>query len=296
MALAHILHQNNLTSDTDRTRSPAIWGDCPWAAIKEGFVDGVCDGDEFMVVGDENGNDTGGYERYIDTSNTILQLAVDTTAHTTGSRGGVLRMLNDGTDNDGPVIQRGGATSAGQYLIGNASGAAWKTWYECRVRISSIADDVAALFAGLFQTGAAADNGVLTDDTGDIVDSTSCIGFRTLHVNSGTTGLNASVDFVYQDSAQTAPTVAATAIHTLVASTWVKLGFVYDPFAPAAKKIKIFVNNREQSSYITTTNIDASTFPESDALLPAFAQKAGTGTASNFDIDWWYIAQMYSGF
>jgi hypothetical protein len=201
--------------------------------------------------------------------------------------------LNDGTDNDSPTIQRGTANGGCPFLIGNTAGAAWPLWFEARCRISSITDDVAALFMGLTQTGAAANDALLADDTGDIVDSKSAIGFRTVHTNGGTTGTNAVLEFAYQDGGQTTPIVTLTAIATLVASTWFKVGFFYNPKAPASKQITLYFNNQEQSTYVTTTNIDATTFPENDAMAPAFCAKAGTGTASNFDIDWWYCCQVY---
>jgi hypothetical protein len=297
MALEQVLHQRNLSSDTDRLYSPAIWGDCPVLGLLAGTVDGVIDGDDFVAPGDEDGNDTGGYERYIDTSDTIRTLAVDTTAVATGSRGGVLRLSIAATDNNAPVIQRTSANGAGTYLIGNTAGAAWKLWFECRVRKSSVADDVSAFFAGLAEVGVVANDGLLEDNTGTLVDDISAIGFNVKHVNSGTAGQNAIVNFVYNETtATTAPTELATSLDTMVASTWVKLGFVYDPNGPTSQKIKIFVNNREQSTYGTTTTIDLSSFPENDAMCVAFGAKAGSGTASTFDIDWWRVAQVYSGF
>ncbi len=153
------------------------------------------------------------------------------------------------------------------------------------------------MFCGLFQdaaaAGAAANDGVLEDDTGDIVDSKSCIGFRTKHVNGGTTGTNALLDFVYQDSASTAPTVNIASVATLVADTYIKVGFKYDPAAPAANKITCYINNIAQSTFITTALIDAAAFPENDALAFTFAQKNGSSAAGTATIDWWKCVQAY---
>src|ERR1043166_5037370 len=99
--------RNDRTADLSRKRSLALWRQCPIMDILSGSVDGLFDGDDFAYATDEGDNDIGGYMRYIDTGNTIRTLAVDTTAAATGSRGGVLRLLNDGTDNDSPTIQRG---------------------------------------------------------------------------------------------------------------------------------------------------------------------------------------------
>lgn len=277
----------NLQSDTSREPSPSIWSDCPWDSLEKGVRSGVYVWEDFTSQDNEDGNDNA-YERYIDTSDTIRNLVVDTTALATGSRGGVLRLLTAATDNNAPVIQYQTANGTAPFLIGNTDGAAWKLWFETRIRKSTIADNGLAFAVGLAQVNCAADNGLLADDTGDIVDSISFIGFRNLHDNGE------ELDFVYQDGAQTAPTETIANGATLVASTWIKLGFVYDPFAPSTQKIRIYINNREQSTYVTTTNIDAATFPENDALTFVFGVKNGTAAAASGDIDWWKIAQVYA--
>ena len=61
----------------------------------------------------------------------------------------------------------------------------------------------------------------------------------------------------------------------------------------AEKRMKLFVNNVEQSTYVTATAIAAATFPLSDAMSLVLSAKAGAATASTVDIDWWRIAQLY---
>lgn len=284
--------KRNYTTISSRGLSPALWSDCPLVyPNRDELVDGVVQGDDFHHFQFEDGND-GPYQQYIDTGNTIRLVATSATAY-----GGQLALITDATDNDGPVIQYCGAVAAGghgPFFIGNTAGAAFKLWFEARVKISSIADDIIASFVGLAATGRAADNGVLDDNAGDLVDSVSFIGFHNKHTNSGTAGTNALCNFSYQDGAQTAPTVALAAAHTYVADAFVNLGFQYDPEAPAAKRIKIFVNNVEQGTYVTNTQIDAATFPENDALAFVYATKNGTAGASTGTIDWWRCAQVYS--
>lgn len=278
----------NLSTETSRMPSSALWADCPEDSIVKGLRSGIRVWEDFTSQDNEDGNDNA-WERYIDTSDTIRNLVVDTTALATGSRGGVLRLLTAATDNNAPVIQYQTANGTAPFLIGNTSGADWKLWFEARIRKSTIADDGLAFAIGLAQVNRAADDGLLADNTGDIVDSISFIGFRNLHDNGE------ELDFVYQDAAQTAPTevIAAISDGTLVASTWVKVGFLYDPKGPSSKKIKIFVNNKEQSTYVTTTNIDAATFPENDALSPVFGVKNGTAAVASGDIDWLKCVQVY---
>lgn len=300
MAVQTISVRQNLGSAlTTRGPSPAIWWDCPEMAIRNGEIDGIADGDDFTSLLFEDtvvSTTVGNYREYIDTSNTI-RLVADTTT----TFGGQLALITDATDNDGPVIVRMGPNAAssalGPYMIGNSVGASFPLWFEARIKVASIADDVTALFCGLFQNagaaGAAANDGCLEDNTGDIVDSKSCIGFRTKHVNSGTAGTNALLDFVYQDSANTAPTVSIASVATLVADTFIKVGFKYDPKAPAANKIKCFINNIEQSTYITTALIDAAAFPENDALAFTLCQKNGSSAGGTLTIDWWKCIQAY---
>ena len=292
MTMSIVQHKRDLSADTDRNNSPGMWADCPLLELAIGSRSGIRIRDDFLVNAAEDGADTDGYQRYIDTSNTIRNLVVDVTALATGSRGGVLRLATDATDNDGPTIQQQNANGGAQILIGNTAGAAWKLYFEARIR-KTIADDGSALFVGLAQLGTPADNGLLADDTGDLVDSISAIGWRVKHVNGGTTGQNAKLDFVYQDAAQTVPVVTLASAATMVASTWIKVGFVYDPNAIAAEKIRLYINGQEQSSYVTTANIDAATFPENDAMSFVFGAKNGSATAMDVDIDWYDIVQLY---
>lgn len=278
-------YKNRGTTDTSRNFSPAVWGDCPLQAIRSGVLRGIIDGDDFTFLQTEDGTDDH-YQKYIDTSNTISIAANSTTAY-----GGILELVTDATDNDAPVIQRLGANALtaaiGPYIIGNTAGAAFPLWFEARINKSSVADNICAFALGLAQHGVAADNGLLENDTGDIVDSISFIGWRVKHDNGE------ELDFVYQDAGQTAPTEVMANAATLAADTYIKLGFFYDPLAIASQKIKLFINNVEQSTYVTTTNMDAATFPENDPLAFVFGTKNGTAGASTGRIDWWRCVQLF---
>lgn len=291
MATNNVGFRRQMTADTSRRRSPAIWASCPRQEIEEGIRDGYQDGDDFQFMISEDAVDDV-YQKYIDTGNTIRLIAKTTTKY-----GGELAIVTDATDNDGPVIQRHGANAGssaiGPYFIGNTAGAAFPLWFEARVKVASIADNVTAWAVGLGQVGMVADNGLLTDDTGEIVDSVSFIGFRAQHTNGGTTGTNALLDFVYQDAGQTTVQTPVAAAKTLVADTYVKVGFMYIPAEDAAHQIKVYIDNVESGSFVTTTNIDATTFPENDPLAFVIGQKNGSAAAGTVTIDWWYCTQLY---
>ncbi len=76
-------------------------------------------------------------------------------------------------------------------------------------------------------------------------------------------------------------------VETLVADTYTRLGFIYDPDAPNKKKIKFFVNGKQQTTYVGEASGDATVyiqdttnFPGGEEMGPAIALKM----ASNDDV------------
>jgi len=217
--------------------------------------------------------DTAKYAAYIDTSNTITQLATEVT--------GVVRLALDASDNDECWITAGG-NSGVLGVISDTAGADRKMWFECRFRPSSITDH--SYFIGLAEEGLAGGD-TMVDDTGVLKTTADFIGFRSL------AGSPSVLNFVYQKASQTLQTVITTA-QTMVASTWYRVGFKYDPSEVTAKRIKIYVDGTEQTTYVTGTNIAAATFPDAEELTFLAGHKNGAATATNLDLDWWQFAQM----
>jgi hypothetical protein len=215
-----------------------------------------------------------GYTTYIDNSNTIVGLADEV--------GGVIGLTTDATDNDEVWIQSGSATSV-LGAISDTAGSDFLTVFECRVKKASIANDVGAVFCGLAEEGCAAADSK-ADNTGVLADK-DYIGFDVVHA------AGATCNFVYRKAGQTAQTLIA-GVHTFVADDFVKLGFIYDPSAKASQRIKVFVNNVEQATYGTATNIAAATFPDGEEMAALFGLKNGAATATEFAIDWWAYAQL----
>lgn len=296
MAVNSVLLRGNRTTPTDNTwLSPNVWADFPFAEVAAGTARAFVDGDDFMHLCTEDGTDDAaipsGYQKYIDTGNTIRLAAKTTTNYP-----GIVQLVTDATDNDGPVLHRVAGTNAASsvlanFFIGNTADASFPLWFEARIKKSSVTDNQCAFACGLvggIHTAVAADNGLLTDDTGDIVDSISFIGFRALHDNGE------ELDFVYQDSAQTAPTEVIAALASLSADTWFKVGFYYNPDAVNGRKITIYYNNQQQGTFVTNTNIDTATFPENDFMSFVLGSKNGEATATTLSCDWWRCAQLYS--
>jgi hypothetical protein len=119
------------------------------------------------------------------------------------------------------------------------------------------------------------------DNTGEVKDA-DMIGFRVKHDNGE------ELDFVYRKNGQSVVEAIAN-IQALAADTYIKLGFLLNPSAEPAKRIKLFVNGSELTTYITDTNIEAATFPAGEELSPICHIKNGTAAGSSLSLDWWIV-------
>ncbi len=278
--------KDNLGSErSDRWFSPNLWGDCPIEAIKNGTVigrffqddfDGPCpntDAGLYEGAGESPGL---GYLFYGDTGVKIkAQAAVEE---------GVVEVAGNGTDNDESVMSSGSPS----WIVSDTAADAKKLWFEARVKKASVADNACALFTGLgWDHGSGvsvAKTLCLTDDDGAL-GAFSFLGFHVDHANGD------ALDFVYKAEGQ-AQTVKIAGLDVVVADTFMKLGFLYDPDASAANRIKVFLNNVKQSTYVTETNIAAATFPDAEPLAMVWAAKVGAGAESKAQMDWWRAAQF----
>jgi len=188
-------------------------------------------------------------------------------------RGGVARLGLAADDNEEVWMSSSGGQGApfmidtGEPVLG----------FECRFRISSVVDDYIAIKIGLCEPKAVGADVHHVDDTGEISDA-DFVGFRNVHVNSGTTGLNATLDAVYL-TASGAVTDAVAGIQTMVANTWYKVGFLFDGTATMSYFVDGVVN-------ATTHSVEASGFPDGEEMAMVIAAKSGDGTAVTFDVDW----------
>tara|TARA_B100001123_G_scaffold448255_1_gene608530 strand:- start:2215 stop:3138 length:924 start_codon:yes stop_codon:yes gene_type:complete len=211
-----------------------------------------------------------GYDIYTDVGVTIAGLATDAT--------GAIEVAGNDADNDEGIMQTGGGS--GNMLKIDASGAG-RIAFECRIKKASVADNACAFFVGLAEEGLAAANALL-DGSGELADK-DFVGFRVKH------DAGEEIDFAWEKEGQTIQEHAN--IHTMVADTYVKLGFLYDPGNhPDDKKIKLFVDNGEEESvYVTQTQLDASTFPDDEELSLLLATKVGAAAESKLQMDWWAL-------
>lgn len=284
--MTRVMLKDNLGSErSDRWFSPNIWGDCPIEAIKNGTVIGRFFQDDF--TGPCPNTDAGlyegagespglGYLFYGDTGVTIKAQA--------GVEEGVVEVAGNDADNDESVM----STGSPSWNISDTAADAKKLWFEARVKKASVADNACGMFVGLgWDHGdgvSVAKTLCLTDDDAAL-GAFSFIGFHVDQANGD------SIDFTYKAEGQTA-VVTISGLDVVVADTFMKLGFVYDPDADTANRIPVFLNNVKQTTYVTGANIAAATFPDAEPMAMVWAAKVGTAAESKAQMDWWRAAQL----
>jgi hypothetical protein len=262
-----------------RGLSPRLWNHVNGQGYApDGQSHGFFTGDDFRQFGIGTAvssnvgyyvGQAGTYYSFEDTGGAIAQLATEAT--------GAVRLSVDADDNQETWLQAGNATSV-MGVISDTAGDDKLLIFESRFRPNDV---VGNRFIGLGEEGFAANDSI--SDSGVMGDK-DWIGFFT------TEGAPTALRFGYKRNGQTAQTVISSGLATLAAATWYKVGFVYDPKEVPSKRIKIFVNNVESSTYVTATNIAAATFPDGEELSPVFGVKNVTDIMT-MDIDWFAFFQ-----
>jgi len=251
-----------------RGLSPRIWARVAGQSLSpDGLTNGFLWQEDFLSFGGtvttNVGTYSGGFKSYEDTGGSIAQIV--------GIPGGAIKITTDGTDNDEMWMQTG--YSAGTMVsITDTAGSEKLVAFEARVRFTQVGNTYNA-FIGLSEEGLAAADTVT--DAGALA-SKDLIGFAVLEADGD------ALSFVYRKAGAAVQTVLTTAI---AADTWYDIGFIYDPKEVPSKRIKIFIDNVEQSTYVTATNIAAATFPDGESLAVLAGVKNGSAAASRIDID-----------
>lgn len=205
----------------------------------------------------------------------------------TATEKGVLALAVDGNAaNDEAVIKWGGLLSAPFKLANNDLA------FECRLAVSAI---TAAKWSWLLGLGAAdmiVTDTMFVDTTGVLVDK-DFLGFAHLSAEGAAIdgAYNTTAGSPYQDGSTK---TKLDALHTAVATTYVKLGFRYHSHP---KSIEWFVNGNRPGgnvapAMLTSSEIDAATFPKSNFLAPFIGIKDIAGNAAlSISVDWWACAQ-----
>lgn len=307
MSVNTIDFARNLAANTDRGPSMTIWKDCPIIDIQEDPSAGMLFFDDFLMSG-SNTSATGAavvgswgqWATYIYQGGLISDGATE---------GGSVAIGSDG-DNEGVAL----SASAGSFRLVTTSTLALnkKLWFEARVKTSTIAASKHDIFVGLFSPflssslPAAATPIQTTDDT--LTAAIHALGFH----RKGSVGTDFSAVYQLASTASVYPTnlttLCATASRTLAADTFVKLGFLFDPAAPARAissastgqtagaikrpLIRWFVDGVELPAFLTSDNLGGAAFP-TGFMAPGFAVMNQTGsTPGTSTIDWIRVAQL----
>lgn len=262
--------------------SPRIWDRMKGSALApDGFRQGKSFADDFLCFpyvnpgtgGTVNGNALG-YGYYVDTATaagTIKQLA--------SSSNGIVELATAAQDNHENWLTSGGNTGT-LAMISDTSGSDKTLLFEARFSVGQIATH--GVFIGLGEEGLAAAN---TIADGSTLADKDLIGFWLLE------GAPTTLVFGYRKAGGSVVTVIAS-LATIAADTWYKVGFAYEPTAPAAKRISVYLDNVENATHVTATNIATATFPDGEELALLAGVKTHTESAAGkLNLDWWAFWQ-----
>lgn len=185
---------------------------------------------------------------------------------------GVLKIAGGAT-----VADTIGAAASGS--AGNLLALSKKTAFEVRFKKADVSNDKGSVFLGLSASGLAPISG-----TSDHVVEANSVGFF-LDFADGDKVLFSSKGSSTQEDIDNSIAISN--------DTYIKLGFVYDPQAADAKRIKIYVNGLEQTLGLSKTVAEtAAKFPATTTYLDlSLAAMSSTTAADASFIDWVKVVQ-----
>lgn len=215
------------------------------------------------------------------TAGCTASLAADT-----ATEKGVLALAIDGNAaNDEAVVKKGGTLSAPFKLADK------DLVFECRMAVSATTAAKWSWGVGLGQADMITTDLFFVDTTGALADK-NFLGFNKLAAET------TAVDGAYKADGQTyqngATKTKLDSLATMVASTYVKLGFRY---RAQPKMVEWFVNGNlagtaSAPARLTASEVDAATFPDDVFLAPIIGAKDIAGDAAlTISLDWWAGAQ-----
>ncbi len=215
--------------------------------------------------------DSGIADTNIDTGGTLQQLT-----EAQGGVGGGIRLATDATDNDEVSIQWCSGIGS-PFRVSDTAGEERELVFECRFRVGSIT--TMSSFIGLASPGVAAADAI--DASNVLSTSASWLGF---HI----AGPGSDVNFVYQKGGAAIQTVKSS-WKTIAASTWYHVGLRYNATNNTVRAYfgtgdRTTAMRADDTNIITSTNIAASTFPDSVGLAPTVAMVNHGSSANTLDV------------
>jgi hypothetical protein len=234
--------------------------------------------DDFLFHDTTTGD---GYGKLTEHGATVAQIASEATAP------GIVRLMAD-ADNEEATLQLGNILDVGAFRLQKDFA------FEARIRVNAaaiVATDY-GFFVGMATGGASGccvTEQLFAADA--IYGTANLVGFQSLAAES------TALDGMYQASGQTkvdgAVDTDLDTVETLVAATWVKVGFNFRAARP--RRLEWFVNGIKEGEILETA-VTAAAFPDADAafMQPTIGIRGATSSgAANLDIDWWACAQLY---
>jgi hypothetical protein len=210
---------------------------------------------------------------------------VEQIADTETEKGLIQLTLDGNAANDEAVLQWGRGLGAPFKLADK------DLVFETRLAVSAITAAKWSWAVGLGQVNMGATDGLFVDTTGALADR-NFLGFVKLVAEAG------AVDGAYKADGQTYQDgnvkTKLNALATMVATTYVKLGFRY---RAAPKTVEWYVNGALAGTVtaparLTASEINAATFPDDVFLAPILGIKDIAGdAAANIKVDWLACAQ-----
>ena len=285
----------------DRLFSPKLWRGLappytsgPFTSPSGNPAIGVFD--DFLGFGGTLSSTTGSYysglNRYISyqTASTLLtNVALTPTPASVAptSIGAIIFQPTSGVaDNDQISLQWGGheLTPYGSFPFSVIPGMSKDLAFECRLKVNTIADSIGDIFIGLAGAAGVAPAAVsvpITQTADTLATTVSLLGFHKL------SGDGDKVDLAYERASGTTATKADVA--TLVADTYIKLGFRYSGHH---KTVSVFVNGAEVVSSRVAASVTGATPWPNDYMAPMIATMQVDGTTGMTPtVDWYACAQ-----
>jgi len=268
-----------------RMPSPIIWNDCPVGRIAadpavgkhlfDDFHSGVIAGST-IVKGQPNG-----WTCYAE-SNDVADCA------TQANDEGWLLIQSDGTDADVTALT-GGENLCGAWKTPTAGqGDIKKLWFEARIKVVTITDSDQGCFVGLSAPGEAKNAGGGMAAGGASMSDIDHIGFAQLSGDCD--------DFIIAYNEATSGTAqTSTGVITLVADTWVRVGFKV-----VTKGQGTYVQFYADGVYLgaatdinlTVANANFPGATDMDILLSTVTESGGAD-GDGIYVDWVRVAQEY---
>lgn len=268
-AIKGVRRNSKFTSATTSLGLSEFWDDCPIEAIRNDPGKGFMIGDNFVDFGLSPDITTivsanGRYLLFGDAGATITPDAA--------LGGGIV--LTEATNNEAVSI----TTKQTPFQIIVTGGS---VWFEARIKTNTITGDKQAWFLGLMDATPQTSAVPLTA-TGTLADI-NLVGF---HHPEGNTS---AIDTSYKADGVTAVEVNSD-IGTLVAGTYVKLGFRFDTYS---NQLTFYINGSAQAVRKTIPSAAGTDFPNDVLLAPVLGQVLAAAASYTLTMDWWKCAQTY---